>query len=569
MESAKIVRQNLLVLKSLVLIGALFFLVTCDGTTSGTGTGNKISLEGRVLYGDSVPAVGIVARLAKTGLSDTTDSQGRYYIFQDNVPVGQPLDTLDFFKDGQKVFVLEITQWVDSLPDVKFTRVVTQPASQTVVEGTSVTFTVAAEGAAPLVYQWQRQGSNNLTDIIGANAASYSFIPALSDNGAMFRCVVSSNSIGTDTSQAAFLTVTKASGAAAITSQPSDRTLMEGFTATFVVLASGNPAPSYQWQRSQGSVWTNITGATTRVYSLISSAADSGALFRCVVSNSMGSDTSATVTLTVNQNTGRPIIVSYPQSQTLVEGGTAVFTVSAVGAMPMTYQWRRNGADIIGIDSNSYSLTSTLSDNGAIFYCLVSNAYGTDTSRSATLTVTTASGLPAITLQPIDRTVTEGFSVAFTVQASGNPAPSYQWQRLAGSWANITTATSASFILAHAMLSDSGAQFRAIACNSNGCDTSAAAALTVNPNMGAPLITSYPQNQTVLAGDTVTFTVSAVGAPVLNYQWQRNETNIAGANTASFVLTAMLFDNGVRFSCLVSNSFGADTSMGAVLNVTP
>jgi peptidoglycan/xylan/chitin deacetylase (PgdA/CDA1 family) len=81
--------------------------------------------------------------------------------------------------------------------------ITTQPQSQTVKEGTAVTFSVVASGSAPLGYQWQRNGAN----IAGATSASYTLSsPTVADSGAQFRAVVT-NDVGSVTSSAATLTV--------------------------------------------------------------------------------------------------------------------------------------------------------------------------------------------------------------------------------------------------------------------------------------------------------------------------------------------------------------------------
>ena len=81
--------------------------------------------------------------------------------------------------------------------------IATQPADQRVVVGTVATFSVMANGTAPLSYQWQK----GQTPISGATASSYTTpAVALSDDGATFQVVVS-NSAGVMTSSAAKLTV--------------------------------------------------------------------------------------------------------------------------------------------------------------------------------------------------------------------------------------------------------------------------------------------------------------------------------------------------------------------------
>jgi hypothetical protein len=66
----------------------------------------------------------------------------------------------------------------------------------------------------------------------------------------------------------------------------------------------------------------------------------------------------------------------------------ATFTVGADGEPPLHYQWARDGGDIAGATSSVYVLDPTqMSDDGATFQAVVSNAYGVATSRVATLTV--------------------------------------------------------------------------------------------------------------------------------------------------------------------------------------
>jgi glucose/arabinose dehydrogenase len=84
-----------------------------------------------------------------------------------------------------------------------------------------------------------------------------------------------------------------------------------------------------------------------------------------------------------------PVISSPPQSLTVPVGQPATFSVAAGGTAPLSYQWQRNGANIAGATSSSYTLASAaLADSGATFRCVVTNAYGSATSAAATLTVT-------------------------------------------------------------------------------------------------------------------------------------------------------------------------------------
>jgi hypothetical protein len=94
-------------------------------------------------------------------------------------------------------------------------------------------------------------------------------------------------------------------------------------------------------------------------------------------------------------------VIIHPVSQTVNQGQTATFNVTAIGTSPISYQWQRsdNGGiswTNVGTNQNSYTTPATVasSDNGDLYRCIVSNDYGTDISATATLTVNAASYLP-------------------------------------------------------------------------------------------------------------------------------------------------------------------------------
>src|SRR5205823_14822225 len=115
-----------------------------------------------------------------------------------------------------------------------------------------------------------------------------------------------------------------------------------------------------------------------------------------------------------------PAITTQPASQTVTAGQAATFTVVASGTAPLSYQWQKNGANIAGATSSSYTTSATTtSDSGSTFVVVVSNSAGTATSNAATLTVNPAPVLPTITTQPSNQTVTAGQAATFTVVAGG------------------------------------------------------------------------------------------------------------------------------------------------------
>ena len=83
-----------------------------------------------------------------------------------------------------------------------------------------------------------------------------------------------------------------------------------------------------------------------------------------------------------------PTITTPPANQTVTAGQTASFTVVAGGTAPLSFQWQKNGANIAGATSASYTTTAAAtSDSGSTFRAVVNNTVGTVTSAAATLTV--------------------------------------------------------------------------------------------------------------------------------------------------------------------------------------
>ncbi|RPH35650.1 DUF1349 domain-containing protein, partial [bacterium] len=85
----------------------------------------------------------------------------------------------------------------------------------------------------------------------------------------------------------------------------------------------------------------------------------------------------------------------------------------------------------------------------------------------------------------------------------------------------------------------------------------------------APVITQEPAGQTLTAGQTATFTLTATGTAPLSYVWQKNGAPISGATSASYTTPPVAAsDSGALFRCIVSNPVGADTSASVLLTVT-
>jgi hypothetical protein len=167
---------------------------------------------------------------------------------------------------------------------------------------------------------------------------------------------------------------------------------------------------------------------------------------------------------------------------------------------------------------------------------------------------------PAIALHPQDQTVVQGANATFSVTATGTTPLAYQW-RLAAN--NIPGATASTYTRNNAQPADAGS-YSVVVTNIAGTLTSADALLTVNV---PPAITSQPTGQTVVAGQSASFSVTATGTAPLSYQWRLNGTPIAGATVSSYTRNNAQPADAGSYSVVITNVASSVTSSDAVLTV--
>jgi hypothetical protein len=412
------------------------------------------------------------------GLRDTTVIQNRSYISSGGV-------AFSLFDDRNYAIRAEV---FNNCSEVCFSpAIASHPGNQTVCAGSTAMFSVAVTGTG-LSYQWRKNGTN----IGGATSNSYSIASATISDAGSYDVVVT-GSCGTVTSNAASLLV---NAATAITAHPTTQTVCAGSSASFSVAATGTGL-SYQWRKNG----TNISGATSSNYSIASTTTGDAGSYDVVVTGTCGSLTSNAAMLTVNAATA---INSHPATQAVCAGSSASFSVTAAGA-GLNYQWRKNGSNITGATSSSYSIASTTAGDAGSYDVVVTGACGTATSNAATLTVNAAT---AITTQPVSQTKNAGEAVTFSVAATGANL-TYQWRK---NGTNITGATSSSYTKSSLVPGDAGS-YDAVVTGSCGTATSNAATLTVN----CPTITVSPpavNTGTVGVAFNQSFTQTGGAAPV-------------------------------------------------------
>jgi hypothetical protein len=181
-----------------------------------------------------------------------------------------------------------------------------------------------------------------------------------------------------------------------ISAQPAAATVADGASASFSTVATGNAPLAYQWRRNGVDLLdaVGIAGATSAALTLTAPYAFNASQISVRVSNAAGNVVSNSALLTVTPIA--PTIATQPADVSVTVGASATFAVTVTsGTAPVTYQWKRNGVEIVGATSSSYTVaTISISDNAAIFSVDVINPAGTLSSATATLSASVVS--PAV-----------------------------------------------------------------------------------------------------------------------------------------------------------------------------
>lgn len=164
------------------------------------------------------------------------------------------------------------------------------PANQTVIQGNNATFTASVAGLPIPAIQWQKNG----VDISGATSASLTITNAQYPADNTTYSIIATNTAGALTNSATLTVIVPP----AITTQPTNKVVLNGAAASFTVVATGVPAPGYQWKK--GGV--DISGANNTTLSFAGVVPGDAGTYSVLVTNAAGTILSSNATLIVNSS---------------------------------------------------------------------------------------------------------------------------------------------------------------------------------------------------------------------------------------------------------------------------
>lgn len=446
------------------------------------------------------------------------------------------------------------TNWVAALPSPGALlgngsppRLTTQPEGHSVVAYTDSSFTAAAEGEAPLGWQWLFNGALlpgathptlELTNVQPSQAGTYA--------------VMAFNRAGSVCSTTAVLTIILP---ATITEQPQSLNVNPGTNVTFRVGASGNGPLAFQW-RFNG---TNLPGATNSSLTLTNVQLANAGPYTVVVTDSIGSMTSEPAVLNLLV---KPFLTRQAASLTVPVGATASLGVEVYGATPMGFRWLRNGTTCVPFEQGGATLqfTNVQLTNWGTYRVAVTNVAAPNPGTASTNMYLT------VVEPPASQTVSAGAEVTLRAVVSGPITGStpirYQWQRHG---VNLPGATGTNLVLSNVQPAQSG-DYAFIVTNTVGVPAAFSARLTVLSPWVAPTIKASPSNLVTRIGETGVLVVVADGSEPLAYQWWFQETNaVPDGTNATLVLPHLQPAQEGAYHAVVSNPAGTALSATAWL----
>lgn len=318
-------------------------------------------------------------------------------------------------------------------------QITTQPTGSAITFGSSAQLSVVATGTS-LSYQWYTSPRGNTSSpLFNATTASISVNP----QGTTTYWVRVTNSCSTADSNTATVTVSCLAPSATVT--PGSRTITQGSSTNFSVIASGGPNMTFQWYQGIAPDQSNPLVGQTGTSITISPSASTSYWVQASVPG-CGTTNSNTASVTVNPNNGcAPVTIATPTATQNGASYTLATTASST-AGPVTITWFQqttSGQTQIGTGT-SISVSPTVTTT---YLAQAQNSCGSTNSANVTVTIGGAPCTAPNVTQPPDETIGVGSSTTITVTAAGTGTLHYQWYHGAAGDTSVPVGTDSATLI--------------------------------------------------------------------------------------------------------------------------
>jgi pectin methylesterase-like acyl-CoA thioesterase len=227
-----------------------------------------------------------------------------------------------------------------------------------------------------------------------------------------------------------------------------------------------------------------------------------------------------------------PEIRVQPADVSVPAGQPATLEVTAVGGGTLSYQWKRGDTNV-GSNSPTFSIASAAAGDAGSYTVMITNAFGSVTSRTVNFVVTDGPVGASIVTNPVGAALVQGASVTLTVTAAGNTPLTYVWKK---DGVAIPGAPNGPELTLENTTSADAGTYSVTVSNSVGSATSAGAELIVD---FAPEIITQPVSVAGTPGSTVSLSVVAEALPAPEYQWYKDGVAIPDATGPTLEITGL------------------------------
>jgi uncharacterized delta-60 repeat protein len=372
------------------------------------------------------------------------------------------------------------------------------------------------------------------------------------------------------------ITVTGDSEPAVITDDPDDLTVLQKGSATFTVAFTGTGPVAFQWMKDG----LEIEGATQQTLVLTNVDQSHEGAYTVRVTNPVtypAGDVSLPAELTVDWSLAFPVGGNLPSTRKGSVGDPVTFRVIVDGegslAQPITYQWQKNGVNIVSApNSNTYTIDPASSLDAGVYRVLVfgpdlfnANTQSTVPLVSANSTLTVSNG-PAVVLEsPISQTVLQGATVTLTSLPGGNNNfRVMQWRR---NGAAILGETANTLIVPNITVAQAGEYTTKV--DNKVTATGKASSAVSDP---AHVVVVENPNRIVAGqiGKSVKLTVNVGSSSSIKpeFRWLKNGTDLppdarySGATTKTLTINVLAEGDTATYTCRIKGASGTAEVVG-------
>lgn len=385
-----------------------------------------------------------------------------------------------------------------------------QSTSQEVCAGTPVIISVTVSGTAPLSYQWRKGSGEDLTDIAGANDASYSFTPGAADNGTIFSCIVSSSSGISTVSEPIPLTVNSGSTKPTAVATPS---IICTGSSSVLSVSAGSLGTGASWK------WYTARSSTTALNSTTVSPSVSKWYYVKGTGGSCIDSPWDSVYITVNSQSTAPTGISASASDVCSGNSVTLSQIGGTLGTEATWQWftdsacTQPAAGMLSADGSQITVTPL---SNSIYYVRAAGSCNTTSAVSETVTVSTPSTPPAGIASAVN-SVCPGNSVVLSV-SGGSLGTGAKWKWYTNSSctqaaAGTPNANGSQFTVAPSLLTNYYVRAE------GSCNITPSASLSISVNVPPTITTPLTDQDICYPGQYSSFSITANGATPFSYHW--------------------------------------------------